>query len=70
MGFERMAERNRQMLCGFEAGMSVEDLVQKYGLAKSTVSAIITTERHRRAVSPNPVYKALRLGPASNQIFR
>jgi Mor family transcriptional regulator len=56
----KTTKRNRDMLKELEDGMSVETLASKYGLSSSTVSAILAAERNRRAVSPDPVYKAFR----------
>jgi Mor family transcriptional regulator len=56
----RNAERNRQMLAAFEAGRSVEGLAADYGLTLTTVRSILTGERHKRRVSPEPYYRSFR----------
>ena len=48
------------MLSEFEAGQTLEELMARYGLARSTVAAILTIQRHRRAISPQPAYRDAR----------
>ena len=54
------AERNRKMLAAYEAGRTVQQLAREYGLSETSIGSILTGERHRRAVSPDPYYRALR----------
>jgi len=54
------SERNRQMLAAYEAGRTVEQLAQDYGLSIASISSILTGERHRRRESPEPFYRDLR----------
>ena len=53
-------ERNRKMLAAFEAGRTVQELSQDYGLSVASVSPILTGERHRREISPQPFYREFR----------
>ena len=54
------AERNREMLAAYEAGRTIEQLAQDYGLSDASIGSILTGERHRRKLSPDPYYRALR----------
>ena len=56
----RTEDRNRKMLAAYEAGRTMQELGQDYGLSVPSVSHILTAERHRREVSPHPFYRALR----------
>jgi hypothetical protein len=40
--------RNRQILRERENGSSLEDLAGKYGLRRTTIKALLVSERHRR----------------------
>ena len=54
------AERNREMLAAYEAGRTIQQLSEDYGLSVASIGSILTGERHKREVSPDPVYRALR----------
>ena len=53
-------DRNRRMLADFEAGHSLERLGADHALTSSRVLAVLTDEKHRRQVSPDPFYSSLR----------
>jgi len=54
------AERNREMLAAYEAGPTFKQLSEDYGLSIASIGSILTGERHRREVSPDPFYCTLR----------
>ena len=54
------AERNREMLAAYEAGRTIQQLAQDYGLSETSIGSILTGERHKRALSPDPYYRAFR----------
>ncbi len=54
------SERNRKMLTAYEAGRTVEQLSEDYGLSCSSIGSILTGERHRRRLSPETFYRSLR----------
>jgi Mor family transcriptional regulator len=56
----RKSGRDFEILVAFEAGRTIEQLMVDYALTDIRVRAIIIAERHRRAVSPEPFYRALR----------
>jgi len=58
---EYNAKRNREMLAAHEAGSTIPQLAEAYALSTSSIGSILTGERHRRAVSPDPYYRALRI---------
>jgi hypothetical protein len=60
LSMPRKTERDRELFADYEAGRSLEQLGAAYGLTIVRVKAIITGENHRRAVSPEPFYRALR----------
>lgn len=69
MRVRKMEGRNREILLSSLAGESVNELAARYGLRPGTVAAILTSERHKCAVSPSPEYRALReYSVPSNQI--
>ncbi len=53
-------DRNREIFAAIEAGESVDSIAIRYGLKPASVSTIIRTEKHLRAVCLYPVYRALR----------
>jgi Mor family transcriptional regulator len=55
-----MSERNREMLAAYEVGRTVEQLSKDYGLSRSSIGSILTGERHRRRLSPEPFYRSFR----------
>jgi predicted transcriptional regulator len=52
--------RNHEMLAAYEAGRTVEQLSEDHGLACTSVRSILTGERHKRRLSPELFYRALR----------
>lgn len=54
------SDRNRGILEAFEAGQSLEQLGDAHCLTPTRVRAILTAERHKRIVSPDPFYRTLR----------
>jgi len=57
---ERHAERDRAINAAFEAGKSIEELSEAHGLTCNRITTILTTERHKRTVSPDPYYRSIR----------
>jgi Mor family transcriptional regulator len=53
-------DRNRRMMADFEAGHSLEQLCADHALTALRVLAVLTDEKHRRRVSPDPFYRSLR----------
>ena len=53
-------ERDRKIYEAFEAGQSLEQLSRVYKLSSIRIDNIITAERYKRAVSPEPFYRAIR----------
>jgi Mor family transcriptional regulator len=53
-------DRNRHMMADFEAGHSLEQLGTDHALTTLRVLAVLTDEKHRRRVSPDPFYRSLR----------
>jgi Mor family transcriptional regulator len=53
-------ERNRAIYYAFEAGESLENLSQKWGLLVRTLQAIIRHERNKIAVSVDDFYRQRR----------
>jgi len=49
MSFRQYSDRNREMLRERESGCSLEELACKYGLQRTTVKALLVSERHRRS---------------------
>jgi len=60
MSLRRTANRNREILAGFEAGLSVEALGERHGLTLARIRTILIDEKHRRNLSPEPFYRVLR----------
>lgn len=54
------AVRNRAILAAHDAGQTVEQLADLYRLAVFTVRSVIRQERHKRMVSRDEYYLALR----------
>jgi len=59
------SERNRSMFAAFEAGQSLEQLGAAYCLTLTRVRAVLTDEKNRRTVSPDPFYRTLRAAAPS-----
>jgi hypothetical protein len=53
-------ERNRSILLAYIEGHSIEQLALSHSLATTTIRGIVSVERHRVAVSPEPEYCELR----------
>ncbi|MCU1386492.1 MAG: hypothetical protein JWL71_5189 [Acidobacteria bacterium] len=53
-------DRNRRMLADFEAGHSLEQLGADHALTCLRVRAVLTDEKNRRSVIPDPFYRSLR----------
>jgi hypothetical protein len=60
LGACKQGERNRSILLAYINGRSVEQLAKWHALATVTIRGIISIERHRVDVSPEPEYCALR----------
>ena len=56
------AERNWEMLAAYEAGRTIQQLSEDYVLSVASIGPILTGERHKRKISPDPFYRALRQG--------
>ena len=54
------AGRNREMLAGYEAGRTIKQLAHDFGLSETSIGSILTGEKHRRQLSTEPFYRALR----------
>ena len=54
------SDRNRRIFEAFEAGQSLEQLGEAHCLTPTRVRAVLTAERHKRIVSPEPFYRTLR----------
>ena len=67
--------RDRAMLAAFEAGYPLEQIARDYGVTERRAQAVLTAEKHRRLVSPEPFYRELRAqlgiedGPSEMQRF-
>lgn len=53
-------DRNRRIMADFEAGKSLEQLSAEHGLTILRILAVLTDEKHRRRISPDPFYRSLR----------
>jgi len=53
-------ERNRKIFASFQAGKSVSDLAEFYGLAPTTIGALVRIEGHKLEVSVDDFYCDLR----------
>jgi len=54
------SDRNRLMFAAFETGRSLEQLGEDHRLTQARVRTVLTAEKHRRTVSPEPFYRTLR----------
>ncbi len=59
------SDRNRRMFDAFEAGQSLAQLGDIYCLTQARVRAVLTDEKHKRTVSPEPFYRTLRAAAPS-----
>jgi len=48
------------MFAAFEAGRTIEQIAQDYHLTEGRVRAVLTAEKNRRFLSPEPFYRELR----------
>jgi hypothetical protein len=52
------------MMARFDAGESIKSLMIRYRLGENRVRAVLADERNRRATSPDPFYRNMRIGQA------
>jgi hypothetical protein len=57
---ERKAERDRKIPAAYEAGQGVEKLSEVHGRICARIAKILTAERNKRTVGPEPFYRAIR----------
>jgi hypothetical protein len=60
LGQPRTAMRNLELFMAATAGASVEAIAERFNLSVARVHTILIAERHKVAVSPDPIYRALR----------
>jgi Mor family transcriptional regulator len=60
MSMAPKSDRNRLIFAAFEAGRSLEQLGEDHALSHARVRAVLTDEKHKRVISPEPFYRALR----------
>jgi hypothetical protein len=53
-------QRNQLIVLASQNGATTMELARHFNLARKGTVEIIRNERHRLAVSPDPVYRALR----------
>ena len=53
-------QRNQLIVLASQNGATTMELSRHFSLAKKSIVEIIRNERHRLAVSPDPIYRALR----------
>jgi Mor family transcriptional regulator len=56
----RNSDRNRRIYAAFAQGRTMEQLGEEFALSCQRVRALLTDEQHRRTVSVEPFYRALR----------
>ena len=61
----RTSDRNRQILADFEAGRTISQLCMDYELSDLRIRALLTDEKNRQALSPEPFYRELRRARSS-----
>ena len=54
------SDRNRNIFAAFEAGQSLAQLGDVHCLTQGRVRAVLTAEKHKRTVSPEPFYRIIR----------
>jgi Mor family transcriptional regulator len=54
-------ERDRAIFAAYEAGAAIETLANEYSMSVARVRAVLTCQRHKRAVSPEPIYQQMRM---------
>jgi Mor family transcriptional regulator len=52
--------RNREIFAAYRAGTTIAQLANDHRLFPRSIVAILNSEKHKRAVSPEPVYRDLR----------
>jgi hypothetical protein len=60
LGRPRNEQRDLEILEAALAGTSLEFLAERFNLSFQRVQAIVTTQRHKVAVSPHPTYRLYR----------
>ena len=60
LGVYKTGARNRSTFAAHAAGRTIDELANEYLLTRTRLAAILTSERHRIAVSPDPNYCDLR----------
>ena len=53
--------KHQEIYAAYCQGDSIEQLAERFKIKAGTVASILMAEKHRRAVSPLPEYKAARL---------
>lgn len=59
-GKARNGRRDLKILEAALAGASIPSLASLYNLTPQRIQVILTTQRHKIAVSPSPVYRSIR----------
>ena len=59
--FPKTIARNREIFLAHLEGATLEQLAEQYNLLSETIYQIVLREKHNRAFSPQPFYKALRI---------
>ena len=60
MDFRRKKSRNREIFASFQAGCSVACLADNYGLTVERIQVLLSEEKNRHALSPEPYYSVPR----------
>jgi hypothetical protein len=60
MDLRRNLSRNREIFARFQAGQTVKGLSLQFDLSVARVRVLLTDEKNRHTVSPEPFYRALR----------
>ena len=60
LGRPRNEERDLEILEAALAGTSLEQIAERFNLSFQRVQAIVTTQRHKVAVSPHATYRSYR----------
>lgn len=61
MALPNNGERDRAIFAAYEAGAAIETLANRYSMTVERVRAVLTCQRHKREVSPEPVYQQMRM---------
>lgn len=56
----KMSDRNRALYAAYEAGHTIEQLCAYFDVSGSRARVILTDEKNRQAVSPDPFYCEVR----------